>query len=96
MTTAISTASSANAPLNITGLASGLNTNEIITALLAAEREPVTRLTNKQTALEAQSAELQRREQDVGGHELILSRRDRKARTTASNGLAEGQLAEVE
>jgi len=59
MTTAIGTASSANAPLNITGLASGLNTNEIITALLAAEREPVTRLTNKQTALEGQSAELQ-------------------------------------
>ncbi len=59
MTTAIGTASSANAPLNITGLASGLNTNEIITALLAAEREPVTRLTNKQTALEGQSAQLQ-------------------------------------
>jgi len=59
MTTVIGTASSANAPLNITGLASGLNTNEIITALLAAEREPVTRLTNKQTALEGQSAQLQ-------------------------------------
>ena len=52
-------AASANAPLNITGLASGLNTNEIITALLAAERQPVTQLTNKQTTLEGQTAQLQ-------------------------------------
>ncbi len=53
------TAASANAPLNISGLASGLNTNEIISALLAAEREPVTQLTNKQTTLEGQRTQLQ-------------------------------------
>lgn len=62
MTSAIGTvgnAASSNAPLNITGLASGLNTNEIISALLAVEREPVTQLTNAQTTLEGQREQLQ-------------------------------------
>jgi flagellar hook-associated protein 2 len=51
--------SGAGAPLNITGLESGLNTSEIITALLAVEREPITRLTNQETTLEGQREQLQ-------------------------------------
>jgi flagellar hook-associated protein 2 len=51
--------SGAGAPLNITGLESGLNTSEIITALLAVERQPITRLSNQETTLEGQREQLQ-------------------------------------
>jgi flagellar hook-associated protein 2 len=51
--------SGAGAPLNITGLESGLNTSEIITALLAVERAPITRLTHQETTLEGQREQLQ-------------------------------------
>ncbi len=57
MSAAIS--ASAGAPLNITGLASGLNTNEIISALLAVERKPITNLSNQETTLEGQREQLQ-------------------------------------
>jgi flagellar hook-associated protein 2 len=57
MTASISSA--AGAPLNITGLESGLNTSEIISALLAVEREPITRLTDQETTLEGQHEQLQ-------------------------------------
>jgi flagellar hook-associated protein 2 len=50
--------SSANAPINVTGLASGLNTNELITAMLSAERRPITQLGNEQTTLQAQETQL--------------------------------------
>ena len=50
--------SSANAPINVTGLASGLNTNELITAMLSAERRPITQLSNQQTTLQAQETQL--------------------------------------
>jgi flagellar hook-associated protein 2 len=50
---------STSAPLNITGLESGLNTGEIISALLAVEREPITRLTDQETKLEGQREQLQ-------------------------------------
>lgn len=50
---------SGSAPLSFTGLASGLNTGEIISALLAVEREPVTHLTNEQTTLQGQTNALQ-------------------------------------
>ena len=48
-----------SAPINFSGLASGLNTNEIISALLAVEREPVNHLSNEQTTLEGQREQLQ-------------------------------------
>jgi flagellar hook-associated protein 2 len=54
-----SISSTTGAPLNITGLASGLNTSEIISALLAVEREPITRLTDQETKLEGQREQLQ-------------------------------------
>lgn len=54
------TGSAAGAPINITGLASGLNTNEIINALMAVERRPVAQLTNQQSALQAQQTQLKR------------------------------------
>ncbi len=55
--TAVSSAAS-NAPISFSGLGSGLNTSEIITALLDVERNPINRLTNQQTTLEGQSSEL--------------------------------------
>lgn len=46
-------------PLNFTGLGSGLDTNAIISALMAAERQPVTRLSGEQSKLQAQQQQLQ-------------------------------------
>jgi flagellar hook-associated protein 2 len=51
--------SSSGSPISFSGLASGLNTNEIITALLNVEREPITRLSDEQTTLEGQRTQLQ-------------------------------------
>ncbi len=50
--------SPSGAPINITGLGSGLDTNSIIAALLSVERLPVTHKTNQQTTLNAQQAQL--------------------------------------
>ncbi len=58
--------SGAGAPLNITGLASGLNTGEIITALLAVEREPITHLSNQETKLEGEREQLQSFQTSLG------------------------------
>jgi flagellar hook-associated protein 2 len=58
--------SGAGAPLNITGLASGLNTSEIINALLAVEREPITRLSNQETKLEGEREQLQSFQTSLG------------------------------
>lgn len=51
--------STSGAPISFNGLSSGLNTSEIITALLGVERAPITRLTGEQTALEGQRTQLQ-------------------------------------
>ena len=51
--------SSASAPISFNGLASGLNTGEIINALLGVERQPITRLSDEQTTLEGQRTQLQ-------------------------------------
>jgi flagellar hook-associated protein 2 len=45
--------------LSVTGLASGLDTGSIISALMAAQRLPVTRMTNQQTKLQAEETEMQ-------------------------------------
>lgn len=50
--------SAAGAPLSVTGLASGLNTSEIISALLAIEKQPLARMTNEQTRIEGQRSQL--------------------------------------
>jgi flagellar hook-associated protein 2 len=55
--TTIST-STAGAPISFNGLGSGLNTNEIITALMGVEREPITHITDEQSVLEGQGAQL--------------------------------------
>ncbi len=55
--TTVST-STTGAPISFNGLGSGLNTNEIITALMGVEREPITHLTDQQSTLEGQSAQL--------------------------------------
>lgn len=46
-------------PFNVTGLASGLNTNEIISELMAVAREPEVHMTDEQTTLQAQKQALQ-------------------------------------
>ncbi len=51
--------STSGAPITISGLASGLETSKIIAALMDAQREPVTHLSNEQGKLQAQEAALQ-------------------------------------
>jgi flagellar hook-associated protein 2 len=50
--------SSSSAPINVTGLGSGLNTTEIVNALINAERKPITELTDQETTLQAQQTQL--------------------------------------
>jgi len=47
-----------NTPLQVTGLASGLDTNAIVTALMATQQQQVTNLTNQQTGLTAMNTQL--------------------------------------
>ncbi len=54
----LSTSSSGGSGMQITGLASGLDTNSIIQALMALDRKPVTDLTNQQTGLKALNQQL--------------------------------------
>ena len=56
---ALTVSSSSGSPLSITGLASGLDTTSIIQALLTAEREPITRLTNEQSKLQGEQEQIQ-------------------------------------
>lgn len=53
-----SVGSGAGAPISFNGLASGLNTSEIISALLSVERAPITQLSNQRTTLEGQQSTL--------------------------------------
>jgi flagellar hook-associated protein 2 len=54
----LAVSSAAGSPISISGLASGLDTSSIISALMAAEREPVTRLTDAQEKLQGQQKAL--------------------------------------
>ena len=54
----ISVDSAAGAPLSITGLGSGLDTTSIISAMMAAERAPVTHLSDEQMKVQAQQTAL--------------------------------------
>ncbi len=56
--TTVST-STAGAPISFSGLGSGLNTSEIISALMGIEREPITHLTDEESTLEGQKSQLQ-------------------------------------
>jgi flagellar hook-associated protein 2 len=51
--------STSGAPISFSGLSSGLNTSEIISALLGVERVPITHLTDEQITLEGQRTQLQ-------------------------------------
>ncbi len=55
----LSVGSSTGSPVTVSGLASGLDTSSIISALMAAERQPLTRLTNEQHALQAKQQQIQ-------------------------------------
>jgi len=57
-TSGLSVGSSTSSPITITGLASGLETTKIIAALMGAEREPVTRLTDEEAKLAAEQTQL--------------------------------------
>lgn len=46
-------------PLQVTGLASGLNTNAIVQALMSANQQQVTNLTNQENAVKARNTQLQ-------------------------------------
>src|SRR5947209_13530191 len=50
--------SSSNGLLQITGLASNLDTNSIIQALMAVDRQPLIQLTNQQKRMQALNAQL--------------------------------------
>lgn len=52
------TNSGADGALQITGLASGLNTNEIIQAELAEQELPITNMENEITGLNTESSQL--------------------------------------
>jgi hypothetical protein len=56
--TVTSVGSAGGAPISFNGLASGLNTSEIISALLGVERAPITQLANQRTTLEGQQTRL--------------------------------------
>jgi flagellar hook-associated protein 2 len=58
-TSGITLNSSATAPISVSGLASGLNTTSIITALMDAQRIPITHLTDEQSKLQGEQAQLQ-------------------------------------
>jgi flagellar hook-associated protein 2 len=57
-TSSLSVGSTTNAPITISGLASGLETTKIIAALMGAEREPVTHLSDEQAKLAAEQTQL--------------------------------------
>ncbi len=54
----LSVNATSGSPVAVSGLASGLDTSSIISALMAVEREPVTRLTDAQEKLQGQQKEL--------------------------------------
>jgi flagellar hook-associated protein 2 len=58
-TSSLGISPTAGSPITISGLASGLETTKIIGALMEAEREPVTHLTDQQDKLKAEQTELQ-------------------------------------
>ena len=58
-TSSLGVGSTAGSPITISGLASGLETSKIIGALMEAEREPVTHLTDQEDKLKAGQTELQ-------------------------------------
>jgi len=58
-TQSIGTSGANGAPVNFSGLGSGLNTSSIISALMAVERAPVNRLTHEQEVLQAEQQQLQ-------------------------------------
>ena len=58
-TSGLTVGSSGSSPITISGLASGLNTSSIISALMEAERVPVTRLTDQEDKLQGQQQQLQ-------------------------------------
>src|SRR5579862_5616649 len=54
----VATPGGGSAPIQITGLASGLDTNQIISELMAIQQQPVTNLQNQQTGLQALNTNL--------------------------------------
>jgi flagellar hook-associated protein 2 len=64
-TSGISVSTTTGAPISISGLASGLDTSSIISALMTAERQPVTRLTEGQEKLQGEQQQLRNIQGDL-------------------------------
>jgi flagellar hook-associated protein 2 len=79
----ISSLGGASAPLQITGLASGLDTNTIIQELMSIERQPVTNLQNQQTGLQTLNSNLTSIQTALQG--LVSNARALSATTLFSN-----------
>ncbi len=58
-TSSLSVNAASGSPISVSGLASGLDTTSIITALLSAEKAPITRLTQQQERLQGEQALIQ-------------------------------------
>jgi flagellar hook-associated protein 2 len=58
-TSGLSLSSATDAPITVTGLASGLDTSSIISALMNIERQPVTHLSEEQTKIQSEESKLQ-------------------------------------
>ena len=57
-TSSISTSSTSNAPIQVTGLASGLDTAKIVSQMMDIQKRPVTALQNQQKILNARNTQL--------------------------------------
>jgi flagellar hook-associated protein 2 len=57
-TSSISTSSTGNTPIQVTGLASGLDTAKIVSQMMDIQKRPVTALANQQKILNARNAQL--------------------------------------
>jgi flagellar hook-associated protein 2 len=58
-TSGLSLSSATDAPITVTGLASGLDTSSIISELMNIERQPVTHLSEEQTKIQSEESKLQ-------------------------------------
>ena len=58
-TSGLSLSSATDAPITVTGLASGLDTSSIISELMNIERQPVTHLSEEQTRIQSEESKLQ-------------------------------------
>ena len=94
-TSGISVNSVAGAPITISGLASGLDTSSIISALMTAERQPVTRLTDEQEKLQGEQQQLQSIQSDLQQLALAASEFSNPSLFETSQAVASSEPSRV-